>query len=289
MAATRRDRLCREGLLRHRRAHRAHLDQGADRRSRRSRDNGRPPRAGPCATICTACSAGSPARCSSARAVTPSRASMQWSRRRAAPIDVVEADRGRSAHRVAARFRHAVGGPAGGQAARARMKTPNTILRATKCMTRSASSTCRLESSANFRWRGTSASWSMPRTTAPSCCARRSTPNANHKGTAFGGSLFCVAVLTGWAWATRYHRGARVERRRRDPGIDDPLLDAGERRVSRGPEGAASRARGEVPSRCWRVPDAGASACTWRFWTVRRSLRDSTAYSWRRCAAVPLF
>jgi hypothetical protein len=28
-------------------------------------------------------------------------------------------------------------------------------------------------------------------------------PNANYKGTAFGGSLFCVAVLTGWAWATR--------------------------------------------------------------------------------------
>jgi thioesterase domain-containing protein len=30
------------------------------------------------------------------------------------------------------------------------------------------------------------------------------TPNANHTGTAFGGSLFSVAVLTGWAWATRY-------------------------------------------------------------------------------------
>ncbi len=30
------------------------------------------------------------------------------------------------------------------------------------------------------------------------------TPNANHKGTAFGGSLFCVAVLAGWAWATRF-------------------------------------------------------------------------------------
>jgi thioesterase domain-containing protein len=30
------------------------------------------------------------------------------------------------------------------------------------------------------------------------------TPNANHQGTAFGGSLFSVAVLTGWAWATRY-------------------------------------------------------------------------------------
>lgn len=29
-------------------------------------------------------------------------------------------------------------------------------------------------------------------------------PNANYKGTAFAGSLFCVAVLTGWAWATRY-------------------------------------------------------------------------------------
>jgi thioesterase domain-containing protein len=29
-------------------------------------------------------------------------------------------------------------------------------------------------------------------------------PNSNYKGTAFGGSLFCVAVLTGWAWVTRY-------------------------------------------------------------------------------------
>lgn len=28
--------------------------------------------------------------------------------------------------------------------------------------------------------------------------------NTNHNGTAFGGSLFCVAVLTGWAWVTRY-------------------------------------------------------------------------------------
>ena len=30
-------------------------------------------------------------------------------------------------------------------------------------------------------------------------------PNANHKGTAFGGSLFSIAVLAGWAWLTRYH------------------------------------------------------------------------------------
>ncbi|MGD0490638.1 MAG: YiiD C-terminal domain-containing protein [Steroidobacteraceae bacterium] len=29
-------------------------------------------------------------------------------------------------------------------------------------------------------------------------------PNSNHKQTAFGGSLFCVAVLSGWGWATRY-------------------------------------------------------------------------------------
>jgi thioesterase domain-containing protein len=28
--------------------------------------------------------------------------------------------------------------------------------------------------------------------------------NANHKSTAFGGSLYCLAVLTAWGWATRY-------------------------------------------------------------------------------------
>jgi thioesterase domain-containing protein len=28
--------------------------------------------------------------------------------------------------------------------------------------------------------------------------------NANYKGTAFGGSLFSLAALTGWAWLTRY-------------------------------------------------------------------------------------
>ncbi len=35
-------------------------------------------------------------------------------------------------------------------------------------------------------------------------------PNANHKGTAFGGSQFCIAVLTGWAWATRYLAARQV-------------------------------------------------------------------------------
>jgi thioesterase domain-containing protein len=29
-------------------------------------------------------------------------------------------------------------------------------------------------------------------------------PNCNHKGTAFGGSLYSVAVLSGWAWLTRF-------------------------------------------------------------------------------------
>jgi thioesterase domain-containing protein len=29
-------------------------------------------------------------------------------------------------------------------------------------------------------------------------------PNTNHRGTAFGGSLYSLAVLTGWAWTTRY-------------------------------------------------------------------------------------
>jgi thioesterase domain-containing protein len=29
-------------------------------------------------------------------------------------------------------------------------------------------------------------------------------PNANYKGSAFGGSLFSLAVLAGWAWLTRH-------------------------------------------------------------------------------------
>jgi thioesterase domain-containing protein len=35
-------------------------------------------------------------------------------------------------------------------------------------------------------------------------------PNANHKGTAFGGSLYALAVLTGWAWLTRYIASAEI-------------------------------------------------------------------------------
>jgi thioesterase domain-containing protein len=29
-------------------------------------------------------------------------------------------------------------------------------------------------------------------------------PNSNHKGTAFGGSLYSLSVLAGWAWITRF-------------------------------------------------------------------------------------
>ena len=35
--------------------------------------------------------------------------------------------------------------------------------------------------------------------------------NDNHKGTAFGGSLFSLAVLTGWAWVTRYLVAAHID------------------------------------------------------------------------------
>ena len=34
--------------------------------------------------------------------------------------------------------------------------------------------------------------------------------NANYKGTAFGGSLYSVAVLAGWAWVTRYLAAEQV-------------------------------------------------------------------------------
>jgi thioesterase domain-containing protein len=36
-------------------------------------------------------------------------------------------------------------------------------------------------------------------------------PNANHKGTAFGGSLYSIAVLTGWAWMTRFLASRRLD------------------------------------------------------------------------------
>ena len=36
-------------------------------------------------------------------------------------------------------------------------------------------------------------------------------PNSNHKGTAFGGSLYSLAVLTGWAWLTRYVDSSAID------------------------------------------------------------------------------
>ena len=64
---------------------------GSRSRSRalRSRANGRRPRAAPCATICTPCSARSPARCSQCKGRDAAAGSTQWVRRRAAPVDDV--------------------------------------------------------------------------------------------------------------------------------------------------------------------------------------------------------
>jgi thioesterase domain-containing protein len=36
-------------------------------------------------------------------------------------------------------------------------------------------------------------------------------PNANHQGTAFGGSLFCVAVLSAWGWLTRHLAALEID------------------------------------------------------------------------------
>jgi thioesterase domain-containing protein len=36
-------------------------------------------------------------------------------------------------------------------------------------------------------------------------------PNANDKGTAFGGSMFSLAVLAGWAWAARHLAAHRID------------------------------------------------------------------------------
>jgi len=36
-------------------------------------------------------------------------------------------------------------------------------------------------------------------------------PNSNHKGTAFGGSLYSLSVLTGWAWITCFLATRQVD------------------------------------------------------------------------------
>jgi thioesterase domain-containing protein len=57
--------------------------------------------------------------------------------------------------------------------------------------------------------------------------------NANHKGTAFGGSLFSVAALAGWAWLTRYlaQEGVSAEAVIQDAQIDYLLPVSGEFRA----------------------------------------------------------
>jgi thioesterase domain-containing protein len=57
--------------------------------------------------------------------------------------------------------------------------------------------------------------------------------NANHKGTAFGGSLFSLAALAGWAWLTRYvaQQGIAAEAVIQDAQIDYLLPVSGELRA----------------------------------------------------------
>ena len=57
--------------------------------------------------------------------------------------------------------------------------------------------------------------------------------NANHKGTAFGGSLFSLAALAGWAWLTRYValQGIAAEAVIQDAQIDYLLPVTGELRA----------------------------------------------------------
>ena len=170
-----------------------------------------------------------------------------------------EADRGRSAHRFAARFRHPVGRLAGGKAACAALKISKTLFRENDAD--DAFGVGYLQDRIDRRIPAGAAPRrrrSIPPHDGAAVLRAPFAPNANYKGTAFGGSLFCVAVLTGWAWATRYHRGTRAERRRRDPGIDDPLLETGPRRVSRNPARHRRRSTWRNSSRCWRVPDADA-------------------------------
>jgi len=54
--------------------------------------------------------------------------------------------------------------------------------------------------------------------------------NANHKGTAFGGSLFSVAALAGWAWLTRHlaQQGVAAEAVIQDAQIDYVLPVTGD-------------------------------------------------------------
>ena len=84
-------------------------------------------------------------------------------------------------------------------------------------------------------------------------------PNANHNGTAFGGSQFCIAVLTGWAWATRYLAARQVAA---DAVIQESTIrylapaHGALRAVLQPPLPETSRNSVE----CCDVPDAGASA-----------------------------
>ena len=211
----------------------------------------------------------------------PGRAGRQWIRRHAAAGRYPEADRRRSAHRFAARFRHALGRPAGGAAACAAMRVSKTLFRENDADDAFGMDYLQDRIDREFPWRGTSASRSIPPTTALSCSARRSprTPITRALPSAAACSARRARRL---GMGHALPRGTRARRRRRDPGIDDPLLGAGPAAsCARNPQGTAAGARGEVSQDARRVPAAAASACTSTFTTAIRSLPDSTASSWQ--------
>ena len=198
MAGARRDRLCGQGVFRHRRAHRPHLDQGADREPA-----GRGPLAGGRARH----RAGQPVRPAAqdhrrgARVQGPGRGRARRSVDRA-PCGrgrFAEADRRRSAHRLAARFRDALRRLAGGAAARRRNEATSMQVGSI-----SAGIICRAGSTANSRSHGTSASWSSPPTIAASCCARRSRRTPITRAPLSAAACFRSPCLPAGPGSTRY-------------------------------------------------------------------------------------
>ena len=87
-------------------------------------------------------------------------------------------------------------------------------------------------------------------------------PNVNHQGTAFGGSLYCVAVLTGWAWATRYLNMHGI-------GADAVIQESHVEFLA--PVHGELRSHLIVPAaaeidkfrRCWSVPAGVEFSCKW--------------------------
>src|ERR1700733_11554189 len=110
-----------------------------------------------------------------------------------------EADRRRSANGLAARFRRALRRPTGRSAARTRMSQPKLLPRETdygiEYLQRRLDREFPL--ARHIGGRADSADDRRVVLRAPFA------PNANYKGTAFGGRLFSLAVLAGWGGGGR--------------------------------------------------------------------------------------